>query len=125
MNGSYFQNPTFPGAGNEVPEMNNYTGNIQPIPGQDAGPITMEQSYIENILRLNKGKKAKAYFSFADSLSWRDKIFEGYVEQAGRDHLVMSGLDGRWFLIPMIYLDYVEFEEQIAYRPNEVIPFKN
>ena len=32
------------------------------------GNVDNEQSYIENILRQNKGKKAKAYFSFTDSV---------------------------------------------------------
>ena len=115
MNGTYYQNPTFPGAGNED-EMNNYTSNIMPIGSTPAMNLPMEQSYIENILRLNKGKRAKVYVSFPDSTSWRDKVFDGLVEQAGRDHLVMSGIDGKWFLIPMIYLNYVEFNEKIDYQ---------
>jgi len=122
MNGTYYQNPTFPGVTNpnkEIPEMNNYTNNIEAIP--DYPGLPMEQSYIENILRLNKGKRAKSYISFPDSLTWKDKIFDGYVEQAGRDHLIMSNDEGKWFLIPLIYLDYVEFDEKITYRPSELI----
>lgn len=131
MNGTYYQNPTFPGVDGGQQMMNNYTSNIVPIDGapvnqtindQDNLPnLPMEQSYIENILRLNKGKRAKAYVSFPDSLNWKDKIFDGRIEQAGRDHLVMSADDGRWFLIPMIYLDYVEFNEKIIYRPSELL----
>lgn len=99
--------------------MNNYTSNITPV---DTGETTlpMEQSYIENILRLNKGSHAKAYISFPDSVNWKDKIFDGIIEQAGRDHLVMSLTDGKWILVPMIYLDYVEFDEKIIYRPSEL-----
>lgn len=118
MNGTYYQNPTFPTAEGEMPPMNNYTSNIVPVDNQ--GTLPMEQSYIENILRLNKGKKAKAYISFPDSVNWKDKIFDGRIEQAGRDHLVMSLDDGRWVLVPMIYLDYVEFEDRIVYRPSEL-----
>jgi len=118
MNGTYYQNPTFPGAEEEMPQMNNYNTNVLPIETSDSFP--MEQSYIENILRLNKGKRARAYISFPDSINWKDKIFDGRIEQAGRDHLVMSADDGRWFLIPMIYLDYVEFNEQIIYRPSDL-----
>lgn len=121
MNGTYYKNPTFPGTNGEpeMPPMNNYTSQIMPIDTQD-GNLPMEQSYIENILRLNKGKKAKAYISFPDSVNWKDKIFDGRIEQAGRDHLVMSLDDGRWVLVPMIYLDYVEFEDRIIYRPSEL-----
>lgn len=118
MNGTYYQNPTFLGNDANQTESNNYTDNIEPVPGKDYLP--MQQSYIENILRLNKGKRARAYISFPDAVNWKDKIFDGIIEQAGRDHLVMSDDSGKWFLIPIIYLDYVEFEEKIIYRPTEL-----
>ena len=104
MNGSYYPNAQFP------KEMNL---NTAPIGG---GNVDDEQSYIENILRFEKGKKAKAYFSFPDSEKWRDKIFEGIIEEAGKDHLVMSDPNtGNWQLILLIYLNYVEFDEKINY----------
>ena len=79
--------------------------------------MTVEQSYIENILRLNKGKKVTAYVSFSDSVEWRDKKFTGIIEQAGRDHLILSNPEnGKWYLILLIYLDYVEFDERINYK---------
>ncbi len=99
MNGAFFPNSSF----------------SQNISGPDN--YTDEQSYIENILRLNKGKKIKAFFSFPDSNDWRDKVFEGIIEQAGKDHLVMSNPStGKWQLILLIYLNYVEFEEPINYN---------
>lgn len=119
MNGTYYKNPTFPGS-TEEDVQNNYTDNIKKIPEPGIDYIPMEQSYIENILRLNKGASVKVYASFPDSTIWRDKMFEGNVEQAGRDHLVMSFSDGRWFLIPAIYINYIEFEEKIIYRPIEL-----
>lgn len=127
MNGTFYKNPTFPGNDDDA-IMNNYTDNIEEAvilgdktnlePGIDYLP--MEQSYIENILRLNKGRRAIAYASFPDSTIWRDKKYDGIIEQAGRDHLVMSDDDGKWYLIPMIYLNYVEFDEKIIYRPVEL-----
>ena len=115
MNGTYYQNPTFPNANNPVvPETNNYTSNIQNQ--TDDVILDMEQSYIENVLRQNKGKKVRTYVSFPDSSAFKDKIFEGYIRQAARDHLVMSLLDGKWILVPMIYMDFVEFEEEINYN---------
>lgn len=115
MNGSYYQNPTFPGAANDVnfnqPNMVTPPGNIS----YEAN-IDMEQSYIENILRLNKGKKVKAYVSYPDSIEWKDKIYDGIIEEAGRDHLIISDpATGKWYLIRLIYLNYVEFEERINY----------
>ncbi len=107
MNGTYYPNPTFPS------NMNNFT------PDQEVSTNTMpmEQSYIENILRLNKGKKAKVFCSFSDSNEWRDRIYDGIIEQSGKDHLVMSSPErGDWYLIPMIYVNWVEFEEPINFK---------
>lgn len=110
MNGSYYQNPTFNNdlSGRPADTFVNPNNNVSSLP--------MEQSYIENILRLNKGKKATAFVSFPDSINWKDKMFTGIIEQAGRDHLIMSDPStGKWYLILMIYLDYVEFDEKIKY----------
>ena len=63
------------------------------------------------------GKKVKAYFSYPDSTEWRDKVYDGVIEEAGRDHLIMSDpKTGDWYLLRMIYLDYVTFEEKIRYN---------
>lgn len=107
MNGTYYPNPTFP---------NNMT-NFAPEQEVSTNTLPVEQSYIENILRLNKGKKAKVFCSFPDSNEWRDKIYNGIIEQSGKDHLVMSSPErGDWYLIPMIYVNWVEFEEPINFK---------
>lgn len=115
MNGNYYENPTFPGAfeENNFRQVNMTTppGNISYSSLNDD-----EQSYIENILRLNKGKRARAYVSYPDSVEWRDKVYDGLIEEAGRDHLIMSDPStGKWYLIRIIYLNYVEFDERINY----------
>lgn len=108
MNGTYYPNPTFPNNINNIPQE-------QEISMNTTGE--MEQSYIENILRLNTGKKAKVFCSFPDSNEWRDRIYNGVIEQAGKDHLVMSAPElGDWYLIPMIYVNWVEFEEPIKFK---------
>ena len=107
MNGMYYPNGKYPNDTN-----NNLNINTAPI-----GNYANEQSYIENILRLNRGKKIKAYFSFPDSNDWRDKVYEGVLEQAGKDHLIISDPNtGMWELILLIYLNYVEFGEPINYN---------
>ena len=112
MNGNFFGNPTFPTNNNNSSFIDSPPGNMN----YTENSLPMEQSYIENILRLNKGKKVKAYFSYPDSNEWRDKIYEPIIEEAGRDHLIMSDpKTGRWFLLRMIYLDYVDFDEKINY----------
>ena len=112
MNGSYYTN-AFPGTGLN----NNTVPNQQSVPSyQDTQD---EQSYIENILRLNKGKLGKFYMSYPDSEQYRDKVFTGIIEQSGRDHIIISEPStGRWYLLLIIYLDYVEFDEQINFIKN-------
>ncbi|MBQ9011081.1 MAG: spore coat protein GerQ [Bacilli bacterium] len=105
-----FVNNAFPGnplySGGNIP--NQQTANT-------AGPdFNFEQSYIENILRLNKGKQVQVYASYPDSNEWRDKIFSGIIEQSGRDHLILSDpQSGDWYLILMIYVNYIRFDERI------------
>lgn len=94
------QFPTQQGAGAQVP-----------------GMLPIEESYIENILRLNKGKLATAYFTFENNTQWNAKVVQGIIEAAGRDHLILSDPQtGMRYLFPMVYLDYVTFDEEIEYE---------
>ena len=116
MNGSYYQNPTFPGASENIGFNGNFTSTTPPGNISYNADLDVEQSYIENILRLNKGQRVRAYVSYPDSLEWRDKVYNGIIEEAGKDHLILSDPNtGKWFLIRMIYLDYVEFDARINY----------
>ena len=85
MNGNYFQNPAFP------------SGTVTQItpPGN----------------ALNE-----KYVSYPESSAWQNKIYDGIIEEAGRDHLIIRDIkNDAWYLIRMIYLNYVEFEERINY----------
>jgi spore germination protein Q len=77
----------------------------------------MEQSYIENILRLNRGKRATVYMSFdGESSSYTPKVFTGIIEAAGRDHIILSDPQtGERYVLLMVYLNYVKFEGEIEY----------
>jgi spore germination protein Q len=81
------------------------------------GMLPLEESYIENILRLNKGKLATVYMTFGDK---NQQSFTGIVEAAGRDHVILSDPQtGKRFLLLMVYLDYVTFNEELEYEyPN-------
>lgn len=115
MNGSFYQNPTFPGNNYQTPQTPPGNISINDVSNTSI-PITMEQSYIENILRLNKGRKVKAYVSYPDSSAWQNKIYEGIIEEAGKDHLIIyDNANNLWYLIRIIYLNYVEFMEPIIY----------
>ncbi len=108
MNGTYYPNPTFPTNMGNYPETGNDVNTSLPLP--------MEQSYIENILRLNRGKQVKVFAAFPDSNDWRDRMFDGIIEDAGKDHLIMSSPStGDWYLIPLIYVNWVESEEKINF----------
>lgn len=83
---------------------------------QVPGMLPIEASYIENILRLNKGKLATVYMSFDASQEWNSKIFKGIIEAAGRDHIILSDPQtGMRYLLLMVYLDYVTFDEELEY----------
>lgn len=115
MNSNYYQNPTFPTQGYQTPPNNISINEIK----NNQINLPEEQSYIENILRLNKGMRANVYVSYADSNEWRDKVYSGIIEEAGRDHLIISDpSNGNWYLLRMIYIDYVEFMEKINYSHN-------
>ncbi|GAB2542242.1 spore coat protein GerQ [Gracilibacillus alcaliphilus] len=80
------------------------------------GMLPMEQSYIENILRLNRGKQATVYMTFENNDRWNAKIFKGIIEAAGRDHIILSDTEtGKRYILLMVYLDYITFDEEIVY----------
>ena len=85
--------------------------------GSAPGMLPLEQSYIENILRLNKGKLVHVFTTFENNNQWNAKEFVGIIEAAGRDHLILSDPQtGKRYLIPMVHLDYVTFEEEVEYE---------
>lgn len=132
----------FYGGGMMMPQNQGFQGNHMPMPSspssmpmtptiaQGAGTgmgqmgmmnqnnmnqLPLEQSYIENILRLNKGKLAHVYMTFDNDNQMRE--FRGIIEAAGRDHLIISDPEtGHRYLLLMVYLNYVEFDEEIEYN---------
>lgn len=119
MNGSYYKTPVFI---NDIERQNeteykNYNDYVSGTnPNSNYNYPVIEQSYIENILRNNIGKRVRAFVSFPDSIEWRDRIFTGVIEHAGRDNLIITDTDNNnSYLILMIYLNYVEFDEKITY----------
>jgi spore germination protein Q len=95
------QTPTFAPTG----------GVAQNVPGM----LPIEESYIENILRLNKGKLATVYMGFDNTN--QQKVFKGVIEAAGRDHIILSDPQtGMRYLLLMVYLQYITFDEEIEYE---------
>ncbi len=103
-------------------------GAIGPVPGtmtpsspsiQIPGMLPIEQSYIENILRLNKGKLVTVYATFEGDKNATQQAFEGIIEAAGRDHVIISDPQtGKRYLILMVYVNYVVFNEEVEYEPH-------
>ncbi len=123
MNNNYLGNNVFPG-------QPIYSDNNIAVPNIPTNPnfyttnndLPLEQSYIENILRLNKGKQVTIHMTFPDSNEFRDREFIGIIEQSGRDHIILSDpTTGKWFLLLMIYVDFITFDEKINYS-KEFIP---
>lgn len=81
--------------------------------GQVTASASMfEQSYVENILRANRGKIATVYMTFSGH---QQQVFVGYIMGAGRDHIVLRDVNTtKTFILLTIYLDYVTFDEEIA-----------
>ncbi|WP_371809640.1 spore coat protein GerQ [Halobacillus sp. Marseille-Q1614] len=95
--------------GMQVPYMSNGGG-------MNGGMLPTEQSYIENILRLNRGKEGTVYMTFENNDEWNAKVFRGIIEAAGRDHIILSDpQNGKRYILLMIYLDYITFDEEINY----------
>ncbi len=100
---------------------------ITPPPFPSGAPITptgaalpgfpiQEESYVENILRMNLGKVATLNMTFENNTEWNAKIFKGVLEAAGRDHIIISDpVTGKRYLLLTLNLDYITFDEPINY----------
>ena len=87
--------------------------NLPEVPGM----LPIEQSYIENILRLNKGKTGTFYFTYEHNSQWNAKVYRGVIEAAGRDHLILSDpKTGMRYLLLMVNFDYATFDEPLNYQ---------
>ena len=91
----------------------------QPVSAVQAMPTTLpaqQQSYIENILRLNLGKMVTLYMTYENNSQWNAKIFKGRLEAAGVDHIIISDPQtGLRHLLLMLNLDYATFEGPLNY----------
>ncbi|RXT04199.1 spore coat protein GerQ [Ammoniphilus sp. CFH 90114] len=95
------------------------------IPGTMAAPtaptipgmLPLEQSYIENILRLNRGKVGTFYFTYENNNQWNAKVYRGVIEAAGRDHIILSDPQtGARYLLLMVNFDYATFDSELNYE---------
>lgn len=93
---------------------------IPGIPFAPGQPF-VEESYIENILRLNRGKVLTVYQTFENNSQWNAKIFRGVLENAGRDHIILSDPQtGKRYLLLMVNTDYITADEELNYIPPQL-----
>lgn len=86
------------------------------VQGSDTSMLPMEQSFIENILRLNRGKFVTVHQTFEGNSEWNARVFRGRIEEAGRDHIILGNSEtGEHYLLLMVNLDFVTFDEPIEY----------
>lgn len=114
--------------------MNNGLGNPNYIPSQSTSPPytnipgfnsstnnststfpTNDPQFAENLFALNHGKKVTVYFSYPDSIEWRDRVFNGTILAAGRDYLLLKNDQGQTILLWLIYINYAVFDEEISF----------
>lgn len=112
--------PTMMPAGAQPTGM--HSGPSFAVPTVPLGGVRQE-SFIENIIRFNKGKIGTFYFTYQGNNKWNAMVYHGRVETAGRDHIIISDpSSGKRYLLLMSNLDWVEFEEQINYPLEEISP---
>ena len=108
--------------GNYLSPYYGYTGgNCRPNVGQISGEVSQrrEESYIENILRMNVGKVMTIYLTFENNREWNAKVVTGTLRAAGRDYsLIRDRENNKDYLFRMINVDYFVFSE-IAFVPPE------
>ena len=117
---TYYWNPQ---QGQTLPPTQGFPTNPQqgipvPYPVQTTNPLLRrEESYIENILRLNRSKPGTFYFTFENAIGGSNtRSVRGVVEAAGRDHVILRELSTNYrYLFPMVYFDYAEFDEELSY----------
>lgn len=111
MNNTYYNKDIFPQAqyNNEDIEQ------IKPINQTYTQNIQINEPYMNNIIKTNIGKKVKIYMTFPNL---EEQIeFNGIIEQTGNDYIILSEPStGNWKLLPIIYLNYITFEEKINYE---------
>lgn len=112
MNNTYFNKDIFPSKHYEesslkIPSVVNYV------------PLSLEESYMDNLIRNNIGKQVCVYATFPNSNDFRDFKFNGILEQSGKDFIVLSEPStGKWQLIPNIYINFITFDENINYNSS-------
>ncbi|MGM9985884.1 MAG: spore coat protein GerQ [Bacillaceae bacterium] len=92
------------------PQMTQTTQQVMP---------SADQTYVEQIIRFNRGNFAYVYMTFpgsGPSGTSINKVFYGMILSAGRDHIILRDFqNNRYYMLLMVYLDYLEFPNEFNY----------
>lgn len=104
MNNTYYNKEIFPQA--------QYNDNIEKEKTTNQIYTQKNEPFMNNIIKTNLNKKVKINMSFPNE----KQEFNGIIEQLGNDYIILSEPStGNWKLLPIIYLNYITFEEKINY----------
>ena len=109
MEGTYFNNPTFPLAEDlntmedrEIPDKNN---NYE----EDYREQSVKENVNSSVNTMLIDKSAKIYVSFKDSMNIRDKIITGKIKEIGKNYLIVHTID-YGYIIKKDNINYIEFK---------------
>ncbi|MFZ5826381.1 MAG: spore coat protein GerQ, partial [Bacillota bacterium] len=64
-------------------------------------------------------KVATVYTTNENNPEWAARVFKGRVENAARDHVVLSDPEtGVRYVILMVNIDFITFDEPLRYEPG-------
>lgn len=106
-------NPSYIPSQSTYPPYTNFQ--TTPINQGISSQVQRDPQYAESIFRKNLGKKVTAYFSYPDSVEWRDRTFTGTIIDEGRDYLLLRNDQGKVTLLWLVYINYAIFDEPINY----------
>lgn len=105
--------PPYPQPGMDIRNTNNVMSNVKEGPTSILDTKDSENSFVNSVLRTALNKNAKFYFSYPDSIKWRDMVYEGKLLVVGEDYIVVrEKTTNHLHVLLMLYLEYVVFEEQ-------------
>jgi len=78
------------------------------------GMLSIENAYLENIIRLNKGNLATVHLTFSQNSQQPNMIVRGNIIASGRDHIILLDPEtNTYYVLLMVYVDYITFNEPI------------
>lgn len=108
-------NPSYIPSQSTYPPYMNLPDYISPNNNINGNNTVNDPQYAENLFSLNHGKRVTVYFSYPDSIQWRDRVFTGIILAAGRDYLLLKNDQGQTVLLWLVYINFATFDGEISF----------